>query len=329
MTTNAKKVLISDQLAPAARQLLEERDDVEPIYFSHLITAPDFLEFVGNESPASAFVLGATRISEPELEAAQQIQVCARIGVGYDAIDIPALNKRQIPLMTAGTANSPSVAEQALFMMMALAKRANELDTMVKEGRWHQRLSAVPFDLFEKTVLIVGFGRIGTRTAKRCLAMDMNVLIYDPYVANEVIQAAGCEAVDDLDAALPQADFVSIHCPKNPETIGMFNAGRLSRMKPTSYLVNTARGGIIDEADLHKTLSEGGIAGAGLDVFATEPASDDNPLFKLANVITAPHMAGVTSEALHRMSLAAVKNVFSVFDGAPNMENVINKEVYE
>ena len=175
------------------------------------------------------------------------MQVVASIGVGYDAVDVPALTARKIPLMVAGTANSPSVAEQALFMMMALAKRGAELHASVKDGRWHERLDRVPFDLFGKTVLIVGFGRIGTRTAKRCQAMEMNVLVYDPYVPPSAIKAAGCEPVADLDGSLPRADFVSIHCPKTPETVGMFNAARLARMKPTAYLVNTARGGIVDE----------------------------------------------------------------------------------
>jgi D-3-phosphoglycerate dehydrogenase len=175
--------------------------------------------------------------------------------------------------------------------------------------------------------VIVGFGRIGTRVARRCLAMEMNVLVYDPYVKAETIRAAQCEPVADLDLALPRADFVTIHCPKTPETVGLFNAARLKRMKPTAYLVNTARGGIIDEADLHAALTSGVIAAAGLDVLDQEPPDPDNPLLKLANVITAPHMAGVTRESIDRMAVQAVKNVLSVFDGAPIVENVVNPEV--
>ena len=128
-------------------------------------------------------------------------------------------------------------------------------------------------------MLIVGFGRIGTRTAKRCLAMEMNVLVYDPYKPAAEIKAAGCEPVADLDAALPRADFVSIHCPKTPETVGMFNAARLKRMKPTAYLINTARGGIVDEPALHEALVSGKLAGAGLDVFEQEPPPSGHSLF--------------------------------------------------
>jgi D-3-phosphoglycerate dehydrogenase len=174
----------------------------------------------------------------------------------------------------------------------------------------------------------VGFGRIGTRQARRCLGFDMNVLIYDPYVDTAKIAAAGCEAVTDLDTALPRVDFVSIHCPKNPETIGMFNTARLAKMKKGAFIVNTARGGIIDEPALHAALVGGHIAGAGLDVFDQEPTPADNPLLKLNNVISSPHMAGVTVEAVAAMAVATARNILSVLDGAPNKENTINPEVY-
>ena len=149
----------------------------------------------------------ARALARPNARPPRGLQVVARIGVGFDAIDVPALTKRKVPLMTVGIANSPSVAEQAMHMMMSLAKRGFELNTLVASNNWAKRMSAVPFDLFEKTVLIVGFGRIGTRTAKRCAAMEMNVLIYDPYVPAATIKAAGYEAVSDLDAALAAGGF--------------------------------------------------------------------------------------------------------------------------
>jgi D-3-phosphoglycerate dehydrogenase len=325
--TNKKKLLLSKSLAPAARALLDARGDVEQVYFEHLMPNDEFLELVKKEAPVSGWTLGSTKIGAEQIEAAQGLDVTARIGVGYDAIDVPAHTERGIPVMIAGIANSPSVAEQAMFMMMWLAKRSNELDQVVRGGKWLDRMVTVPYDLFEKTVVIVGFGRIGTRTAKRCAAMEMNVLIYDPYVDDAAIAAADCTPVSDLDAALEQADFVSIHCPKTPETVGMFNKDRIGRMKPTSYLVNTARGGIIDEVDLHAALVDKKIAGAGLDVFAEEPINLENPLLQLDNVITAPHMAGVTREALERMGINAVKNILSVLDGHPIADHTINKEV--
>jgi len=214
-----------------------------------------------------------------------------------------------------------------LFMMLTLAKRAVEMHSIVKDGKWPDRLGMLPYDLFGKTVLIIGFGRIGTRTAKRCLAMEMKVLVYDPYKLPAEIEAAGCEAVKDLDAALPRADFVSIHCPKTPETVGMFGAARLRHLKPSAYLINTARGGIVDEAALHDALVAGRLAGAGLDVFAQEPPPVGHPLFELPNVIMAPHVAGVTREAVDRMSEQTARNILSALDGAPIRLNVINPDV--
>ena len=327
MGTNKKRIFITQTMSPSGRALLHEREDIELVEFPNLISAADFEALLKAYAPVHGVALGASRFGEPELEAAKDMKVVTRIGVGYDAVDVAALSRRKIPLMVVGIANSPSVAEQALFMMLMLAKRALEMHALVKEGKWASRLGKLPFDLFGKTVLIVGFGRIGTRTAKRCLAMEMNVLIYDPYKSVEEIRSAGCEAVGDLDAALPRADFVSIHCPKSPETVGMFGTDRLRRMKPSAYLVNTARGGIIDEAALYAALVTGKLAGAGLDVFEQEPPAVPYPLFELPNVIIAPHVAGVTVEAVERMSEQTARNILSALDGDPIRQNVINQEV--
>jgi D-3-phosphoglycerate dehydrogenase len=302
MATNKKKIFITESMSQQGRALLRQRDDIEIVEFPNMISAGDFEVMLGEHAPVHGVALGGTRFGEPELEASKDMQV-------------------------AGTANSPSVAEQAMFMMLTLAKRAVEMHSIVKDGNWGHRLGKLPYDLFDKTVLIVGFGRIGTRTAKRCLAMEMNVLIYDPYKSAAEIKAAGCEQVSDLDAALPRADFVSIHCPKTPETVGMFNAARLKRMKPTAYLINTARGGIIDEPALYDALVSGKLAGAGLDVFEQEPPPSGHSLFALPNVIMAPHVAGVTREAVDRMSEQTARNILSALDGAPIRQNVINQDV--
>src|SRR5690349_22872735 len=229
MATNKKKIFVTQTLSPGARALLTQRDDIELVEFPNLISSGDFQTMLKQHAPVHGVALGATRFGETELEASGDMKVVTRIGVGFDAVDVPALSRRKVPLMVAGTANSPSVAEHAVFMMLTLAKRAYEMDSIVKDNKWATRLGLLPYDLFGKTVLIVGFGRIGTRTAKRCLAMEMNVLIYDPYKPAADIKAAACEPVTDLDAALPRADFVSIHCPKTPETNGMFNAARLAK----------------------------------------------------------------------------------------------------
>src|SRR3979411_3312056 len=281
MATNKKKILITESFSPKGRELFKDRGDIEIVEFPNMISAVDFEAMLREHARVVGVELGATRFGEPELEASGDMRVVTRIGVGYDSVDVLALSRRKVPLMVAGTANSPSVAEQAVFMMLTLAKRAAEMTALVKEGNWGPRLGKLPFDLYGKTLLIVGFGRIGTRTAKRCLAMEMNVLVYDPYKSAEEIKAGGCEPVADLDAALPRADFVSIHCPKTSETVGMFNAARLQRMKATAYLVNTARGGIIDEPALHEALVSGKIAGAGLLYFEHEAPPGGHSLFEL------------------------------------------------
>jgi D-3-phosphoglycerate dehydrogenase len=327
MATNTRKIFITESFSQTGRALLIERDDIEMVEFPNMISAGDFETMLKQHAPVHGVALGATRFGEPELAASGDMKVVTRIGVGYDAVDVPALSRSKVPLMVAGTANSPSVAEQALFMMLTLAKRATEMHDMVKDGTWGQRLGKLPFDLYGKSVLIIGFGRIGTRTAKRCLAMEMQVLVYDPYKPAADIEAAGCEPVADLDAALPRADFVSIHCPKTPETVGMFDAARLRLMKPTAYLINTARGGLVDENALHDALVSGQLAGAGLDVFQQEPPPVGQSLLGLPNVILAPHVAGVTREAVDRMSEQTARNILSALDGEPIRQNVINQDV--
>jgi D-3-phosphoglycerate dehydrogenase len=326
MTTNRKKLLLPDSMGRIGWDLLKDRDDIEPVGFPNTIGPEAFRALLQDASGAA---LGVTPFREPELAAAPRIQVLARIGVGYDAVDVPALTRRRVPLMVAGTANSVAVAEKAMYLMMALAKRGPLMNALVREGRWWDKLKNLPMEMFEKTVLIIGFGRIGTRTGRRCLGMEMRVLVYDPYVSVDAIRAAGCEPISDLDEALSRADFVTIHCPKTPETLAMMNAARLARMKPTAYLVNTARGGIIDERALEAALSDGKLAGAGIDVFEREPTALDHPLLKLPNVLVAPHVAGVTRESVDRMAMTAVRNLLSVLDGKPNRENAINPEVFD
>lgn len=323
MTTTRKRLLLPDTMARTGWDFVKGRDDVEAVAFSPTAPTPEFQALLRD---ADGVALTTTPLRAADIEAAPRLRAVGRIGVGYDAVDVQALNRRGIPLMTCGTDNSPTVAEYAMFMMLALCKRGAAMDGLVRQGRWPQRYVELPTELLGKTVLIVGFGRIGTRIAKRCLAMEMKVEVYDPYVPAEAVRAAGCEPVADLDAALPRADFVTLHCPKTPETAGMFDAARLARMKHSVRLINTARGGLVDEAALYVALAAGKLAGAGIDVFDREPPLTDNPLFTLPNVIVAPHMAGNSRESLDRKALTVTRNLLSVLDGAPNREYVVNPE---
>ncbi len=327
MTKNSKVVAYQESLASTARTMLAARPEVTQLPFATHASHDHFLAFLKENPQINALILGAQRVGPLEVPAAPGLQVVARIGVGYDMIDIPSLAPRRIPLMTAGTANSPSVAEEAFHLIFSLIKRGREHDKLVREGRWQTRMSDMPGDIFGKTMVVVGFGRIGSRVVRRALAMEMAVHVYDPYASPADIKAAGATPVARLEDALPMADVLTLHCPRTPETIGLINAARLALLKPTALLINTARGGIVEEAALFDALQHGRIAGAGLDVLEQEPPPVDHPLFKLPNVVFAPHMAGVTREALDRMSIVSVENVLSVFDGRPIVGNVINKDV--
>jgi D-3-phosphoglycerate dehydrogenase len=323
---NRKKIMFPVTMSKSGRALIEARDDVEGVEFVPTIPKVEFHKVL---EEASGICLGINPFSDPELDAAPLLQVVSRIGVGYDAVDVPALTKRNIPLMIGGTSNSVSVAEAGVFLTMSLARKGAAMDALVKEGRWHDRYKEMPVDLYGKHVLIVGFGKIGTRSAKRFAAMETHVMVYDPYMYSETIRGMGYEPIADLDVGVARADFITIHCPKTPETTGLFNAARLAHMKRTAFLVNTARGGIVDEKALYDALKANRIAGAALDVFVEEPTPQDNPLLTLNNFIAAPHVAGVTREAVDRMAIVAVENILSVLDGKPNRDNVINREVLD
>ena len=235
---NQKRVLVPVSMGPEGLELLQRRPDLQVIRYDPAIATAEFHAMLRD---SAAVALSWTPFRPPELAAAPRLEVVARLGVGFDAVDVPALTGRGIPLMVSGTANSRAVAEHAMHLMFALAKRAAEMDRRVRQGIGHDRLSGLPGEVAGKTVLVVGFGRIGSRTAPRCRAMEMEVLVYDPLVDAGVIRAAGYEPVADLDAALPRADFTTIHCPKNAETAGLFGAARLALMRPGAFLVNTAR----------------------------------------------------------------------------------------
>jgi D-3-phosphoglycerate dehydrogenase len=326
MASNRKKVLVPSNMGRAGVEHLRARDDVETVVYPVTIAPADLIPLLPD---AEGIVLSLTPFRRAQIEAAPRLVVVARTGVGYDAVEVPPLTERKIPLMVVGTANSTSVAEQAMFFVMTLAKRGAALDGLVRAGRWHERYQHLPMELSGKTILVIGFGRIGTRAARRFAALEMRVAVHDPFVPESAIRAAGCEPAPDLDAALAEADVVSIHCPKTPETIGLFNAARIARMKRGAYLVNTARGGIIDEDALHDALVAGHLAGAGLDVMAEEPPTLTDKLFALDSVITSPHIAGNTTESVQAMALAAARNILSVFDGAIIADNVVNAEVLQ
>lgn len=327
-TGGKKRLLVAHILGQAGRDILGAREDVEVIEFSNTIEQEAFRSFLAGQPAVHGVILGLTRFGPAELAAAKGLQVVSRIGVGYDAINVPAMAEAGIPVMICANANCQTVAEYTLFSILALAKRTHELDALVRMNRWHERYRYLPSDVRGREILVVGFGRVGTRVAGLCKAMGMRVSAYDPYVARDVLRSAGVDAIDDLDAALGTADFVTVHCPKTSETAGMFDARRLARFKHGAFLINTARGSIVDEHALGERLASGHIAGAAIDVFLPEPPHTGNPLLEMSNVICSPHLAGVTRESVERMAQLAATNVLSVLDGQPCVENAVDQSAF-
>lgn len=318
-----KRIMVQMPISDGIQSVLAGRDDVEAVRFTEL-SENNILQHVGEYDAA---IMGVAPFTDRIAAMADKMQIVSRHGVGYDAIDVPALTKRGIPLTVVGIANSVTVAEHALFFMLALAKRAVQYDREVRKGNWNIRFDAPAYDLDGKKVLILGFGRIGRRLVPMVKAMGMDVYVHDPYVIQDALVTAGATPVEDWREALPEMDFLSVNCPKNEETNGMIGAAELASMKPSAYVVNTARGNIVEEKALYDALKNNVIAGAGIDPFVVEPATPDEPLFELDNIIVSPHSAGVTKESLFRMGAVAAQNVLDCFDGKLNPDNVINKEV--
>ena len=320
-----KRVMVQMPLTDGIRSVFDARDDVEAVRFTEL-SEENILQHVGEYDAA---LLSIAPFTPRIIEKADRMKIVARHGVGYDAVDVPALTARGIPLAVVGIANSVTVAEHAVFFILALAKRAILFDREVRKGNWDVRYDHIGYDVAGRKVLILGFGRIGRRLVPRLKALDLDVYVHDPYVVQDAILTAGATPVADWRAALPDMDFLSVNCPKNEETNGMVGMAELAAMKPTAFVVNTARGNIIDEKALYDALKANVIAGAGIDPFVVEPATADEPLFQLDNIIVSPHSAGVTEESLFRMGAAAAQNIVDCFDGRLNPENVINKEVLQ
>jgi D-3-phosphoglycerate dehydrogenase len=318
-----KRIMVQMPLTDGICSVLDARKDVEAVQFTQL-SEDNILQHVGEYDAA---ILSITPFTARIIDKADKMQIVARHGVGYDAVDVPALTKKGIPLAVVGTANSVTVAEHALFFILALAKRAILFDREVRKGNWDIRYDHIGYDIADKKVLVLGLGRIGRRLVPMLNAMGMKVFVYDPYVLQDTIVTSGATPVEDWRAALPDMDFVSVNCPKNEETNGMIGTAELASMKKTAFVVNTARGNIVDESALYDALKNGSIAGAGIDPFVVEPAGPNEPLFELDNIIVSPHSAGVTKESLFRMGAAAAQNILDQFDGRLNPENVINKEV--
>lgn len=261
------------------------------------------------------------------IESSDKLRVIARHGVGVDNIDLQAATRRKIVVLNTPQANMGSVAEHAIGFMLGLAKRMIVNDRATRKGDFSIREEFSTVDLEGKILGIIGLGRTGSALTRKCqAAFAMRVLAYDPYLSDEKLQDSGTEPCSSLDELLSQADFVSIHVPLTAETLGMIGEPQLKIMKPSAFLINMARGGIVEESALAKALQNKWIAGGATDVFATEPPPPDNPLLKLENIILSPHMATLTKECTVRMAVEAAIGVLDVLNGKIP-KNLVNHDV--
>ena len=317
------KVLVVQAFHADGMRLLEARGDV----ICEIVDGA-LEELADKIVDADGVTIRTSPLPAAVIERALRLKVVSRHGVGYDNIDVDALTRRGIPLAIAADANATAVAEHTLYFMLALAKQGPRYDRATREGQWAVRNSLDAVDLLGRRVLIMGFGRIGREVAQRCAAFGMAVMVYDPYVQANVIEAAGdCRSVPDFEAVLGETDVLTVHMPLGTDSRGLIGAAELAALPAHAFVINAARGGIIDETALHDALTSGKIAGAGLDVFDEEAPPENHPLFALENVILSPHSAGLSKEAALRMAISTARNVLAGIDGKLDRSMVVNREV--
>ena len=251
------------------------------------------------------------------LSKCKNLKVISRHGVGYDNVDTKFLKENNISLLVTHNSTSTSPAEHIMFMILNIYKGREMFDTMVREGNFYKAIHLKiddNFELFNKTILIIGCGRIGRKLIKKCLGFDMKVQVYDPYVEENIIKSLGANKISDLNQGLKDLDILSLCVPLNDETRNMISIKELSLMKKTAVLINAARGGVVNENDLNKALNENLISFAGVDVFETEPPDKNNPLLTNKRVILSPHAATFTKECLENMSEETVQNIIDFFE---------------
>ena len=316
-----KKIAVIEKIHKDGLDLLQKN----PNYTYELITDVSEENLIKKLPNFDACTLRITRLDEKILKHCPNLKVISRHGVGYDNVDLKYIKKNNISLLITATANAVAVAEHVLSMFLSLSKSIINYDSEVRAGNFKKNANKIQtFELLNKNILIAGFGRIGKKLISRCLAFDTKVYIFDPYVDKEVIKKHGGIKIDNIEDGLQNADYVSLHMPLTPETKNLINYSVIKKMKKNSIIVNTARGGIINENDLEKALNENLIFGAALDVFSKEPIENNNPLIKNKKVVLSPHSATFTDECTSRMAIETTKNIIDFFEKKINKSMIIN-----
>ena len=305
-----KKVVVTELIDAHGLELLKRETEV--VYLPQLperTLAEEIRE-------AHAVAVRVAKIGRDLLEQANNLLVIAKHGVGYDNIDVEAATQRRILVVNTPEANAESVAEHNLGLMLSLAKKICTSDRVLRQNRLGKREDYIGVELKDKKLGVIGLGKIGSELAHKCkIAFNMDIIAYDPYVPKEKADQLGYTKVEKLDEVLRESDYVVICVPLTKETANLIGVRELALMKTDAFLVNSSRGGIVDEVALYDCLMKGKIAGAALDVFSQEPPPADHPLLGLDNFIATPHVGGMTAEAMRRMAITVAEEILRVLRG--------------
>jgi len=320
-----ERVVISQAMIEEGMNYFTEMyPDVQLIVENERETA----KYIFDLQKADGFILRRGRIDRNIVKQCPRLKVISRTGVGVDNVDVQAATEQGIPVVFAPGGNTRSVVEHTLTLVLALAKNLVTSCSENKAGNFDSFHKASIIEIAGKTIGIVGFGNIGRAVASQCRLMKMSVLIYDPYVTEEALDDPAYVYCKNLEDLLKASDFITLHMPATPETNNLINERTLSMMKEGSFIINCARGTLVDEGALYKSLEQGHLAGAALDVLAKEPMDPKNPLFSLSNCLITPHIAGGAKEAALRSAIMAIDGTMAVIRGE-KWKNVINPEVYQ
>lgn len=325
--SRTRRILVThNSIAPSAVELLN-RHDVD-VFFSPPYDAPEIVAERARDLAVDAIMVRQGKVNDLVIGASPKLKVIVKHGVGIDNIDVASAARRGIPVLRSLGSNSLAVAEHTIALALTLLKEVTWLDPAVKRGEW-PKPTFIGRDIAGSVIGLIGFGAIGRETARLAEALGMEVTVHDPMAAPGAIEAAGHTRADRLDDLLAAADIISLHCPLTQATRHLIDGPRLARMKPTAFLINTARGGIVDEAALAEALAERRIAGAALDSFASEPPAADSPLWGLPNLVATPHIGGVTNGSARAMAEIAARHIIDVLDGkAPDAASLSSPDAF-
>lgn len=299
------KVFVADAISPRGVDELS-RDGALNVVVKTALTETELREFISDF--AALIVRSQTKVTAAVIQAAKNLRVIGRAGVGVDNVDVDAATRRGIVVLNAPGGNTISTAEHAFSLLLSVARKIAAADASVRENKW-QRQNFEGVELYNKTLGIIGMGRIGTELSRRAIAFGMRVIAFDPYLSSSRARSLQVELIEDLNDLLPLADFVTLHTPLTSETHHILNAERIAKMKRGVRIVNCARGGLIDETALAEALRSRHVAGAALDVFETEPLPADSPLREISNLVLTPHLGASTAEAQESVGIEIAQAV--------------------